>query len=200
MRLLSIFLIIAILALAPIGLAEEFPSAYLQSINEPAGGSAVDFMPTPAPTVQANTAAVQSPSYSGTGSSSGSSYYATSAYPQYYSPYYSYYSPYYSYNYPYYTNFHAYSYPLNGYYYDAYYSSANSYFNNYYYPVYYPSYYRSGIYVSYATSGPSSSYYARITYSSDEPADPPAAEPAVNPPAQEQAPQQPNAKVAWMRR
>jgi hypothetical protein len=156
-RLLSIFLIIAILALAPIGLAEEFA----------VGGS-------------------------GYYSSASGGYYTTGAYlPSYYS------SPYYSYNYPYYTNFRYYSYPLNGYYYDAYYSSANSYFNNYYYPIYYPSYYRSGIYVSYSASG--SGYYGRIVYSSAEQADPPADPEPVQTP-QETAPQQPNARAAWMRR
>jgi len=137
-------------------------------------------------------ATVQSSSYSSssTSGSSSSGYYATVAYPQYYSPYYSYY-------YPYYTNFHSYSYPLNGYYYDAYYSSANSYFNNYYYPVYYPSLYRNGVYVSYTASGPN--YYGRIVYSSAEPADPPADPEPVQTP-QETAPQQPNARAAWMMR
>jgi len=136
-------------------------------------------------------ATVQSSSYSGTDSSSGSGYYSSgsggysvsgSYLPSYYSytPYYSGYwpsyganpiSPYAYYNYPYY-------YGYNGPFVYYYYPSRNA---------------QNSVYVSYATSGPS--YYARITYSSDEPASA-----ASDPPAQEQATQQPNARAAWMRR
>jgi len=187
----AVFVAVAMLLLSIPALATTF---YGGDVGPTIDVDAASYSP-PVATVQSSSYSSSSSSSGYSGSASSGSYYSSASggysvsgsyLPSYYSytPYYSGYwpsygqnpiSPYAYYSYPYY---YGYTGPFLYYYYP----SRNA---------------QNSVYVSYATSG--SDYYARLTYSSAEQANPPADIETVQTP-QAQVPQPLNSRAAWLRR